>query len=202
MLKRGGQFICVCLPGIIQTYGPGYKLTVTNVHEPTSNPEVKLLSREICEREPCQECRGIDFWSLLTDNRMELALPISSRQLIESAKSCPLCGLLSLSLVDPPTFVSDDTRPLLLRSKGNQGRIEISFPSRETGHEEIASERCAKLHVYTNTSCMFPITFSGCNFFDWSSSASWLWKFRQKTPIESRGLQCCPRMACRVYEEP
>jgi hypothetical protein len=192
MLNRGGQFVCVSSPGIIQTYGPGNKLTVTKVHEPTSSPEDKLLSREICEREHCQECRGIDFSSLLTDEEVELALPLSARQLIESAKSCPLCGLLSLSLVDPPTFVSDDTRPVLLRSKGDQGGIEISFPSRETGHEEMVSERCAKLHVYANTNCMFPITFSGCDSFDWSGSASSPWQFRQKTPIEPRGLQYCP----------
>jgi hypothetical protein len=159
ILGRGGQFICVNSRGLIQTYGPGNKLTVTGAHEPTSNPEVNLLSPEICEREPCQYCQGIDFSSLLTDKKAELALSLSTRQLIQSSKSCPLCGLLSLSLVDHSTFVSDDTRPVLLRSKGDQGKVEISFPSRETGQEEMLSERCAELDVYINADCMFPIPF-------------------------------------------
>jgi hypothetical protein len=178
ILDRGGQFICVNSRGLIQTYGSGNKLTVTGAHEPNSNPEVNLLSPEICEREPCQYCRGIDFSSLLTDKKTELALSLSTRQLIESSKSCPLCGLLSLSLVDHSTFVSDDTRPVLLRSKGDQGKVEISFPSRETGQEEMLSERCAELDVYTNADCMFPIPFSGCDSFDWLGSASFPWQFR------------------------
>jgi hypothetical protein len=149
VLDRGGQFIDVRSSGALEEFGPGNRLTVTRTQRPGFDAEAKKLSPEICEKELCWTCRSIDFNRLLLEQAAELTLFSSFWELTKSSESCPLCALISLTLVDPFSFVPDDGRPVTLRSKGTGNTVEVSFPSKEEGREELVSERCATLHIYT-----------------------------------------------------
>jgi hypothetical protein len=151
VLDRGGQFIDLRSSGATETFGPGNRLTVSRTQNPGFDAEAKQLSPEICEKELCRTCRSIDFTRLLLEKGAEHTLFASFEELIKSSESCPLCALISLTLVDPFSFVPEDSRPVTLRSKGIGETVEVSFPSKEEGYEELVSERCATLQVYTET---------------------------------------------------
>jgi hypothetical protein len=149
VLDRGGQFVDVRSSGALETFGSGNRLTVTRIQKPGFDADAKKLSSEISEKELCWTCRSIDFARLLLEQGAELPLFPSFWELTKSSESCPLCALISLTLVDPFSFVPDESRPVTLRSKGTGNTVEVSFLSKEEGYEELVSERCATLHIYT-----------------------------------------------------
>ena len=109
VLDCGGQFIDVRSSGALETFGPGNTLTVTRIQRPGFDANAKKLSSEICEKELCWTCRSIDFDRLLLEQAAELVLFPSFRELTKSSESCPLCALISLTLVDPFSFVPDES---------------------------------------------------------------------------------------------
>src|SRR5436190_16898390 len=100
VLDRGGQFIDLRSSGALETFGPGNTLAVTRAQKPGFDSEANKLSPEIREKELCWTCRNIDFVRLLLEQEAEITLFSSFWELTKSSESCPLCALISLTLVD------------------------------------------------------------------------------------------------------
>ena len=150
VLERGGKFILLRSSGAVETFGSGNTLTVTRTQKPGSHAETKQISPEFCKKDLCQKCRSVDFTRLVLENGTEHALFPTFNQLISSSESCPLCAVIASTLVDSFSFQPDESRPVILRGKETGTKIEVSFPSKEEGSENLISERCAILQIYTS----------------------------------------------------
>jgi hypothetical protein len=152
VLERGGRYIDLRPSGAMQTFGPGNTLTVTQRGRLGLDKSIQLLDPEFCRGDVCNSCRRIDFQRLLTEDNAEHALFSNHSQLERSAATCALCALIASTLVDPFSFLSDDSRPVSLRG-ATATSVEVVFPSKEEGYEEVVCERVATLQVYAANEC-------------------------------------------------
>ena len=126
----------------------------------------------------CNDCSNFDFSVLypgiitLRENRSEWTdisaalaaidkpsaiLPFhkSFLELQESAKTCASCTVFLSALPDPDSFISDDSRPTVLRVpvKGGKGfersfwYLDIGFPAIDSRHPECRVTRYGKVDV-------------------------------------------------------
>jgi hypothetical protein len=152
VLGRGGRYIDMRPSGAMQTFGPGNTLTVTRTREPGLDKSIQLLDPEFCRGDVCNSCRGVDFERLLTVHGAEHVLFPNYSQLERSAATCTLCALVASTLVDPFSFLLDESRPVSLRG-ATAVSVEVVFPSKEEGYEELMCERVATLQVYAANEC-------------------------------------------------
>ena len=165
MLERGGQFISLRSSGAIETFGPGNKLTITRTRKAGFDAGTRQLDSDH-KKDLCETCQNINFTILLLEKEAEVALFPKYEELIRSSELCPLCSLIASTLVDSFSFEADNSRPVSLRGKGTGNTIEVSFPSKEEGYDELISERCATLQIYTKVDGEFWFSLHEHNYFD------------------------------------
>ncbi len=203
ILDRGGEFVDLRSTGALEMFGPGNRLTVSRPQHAGFDDETQQLKPEILEKEFCGVCRGIDFHRLLSEDGAKQPLFASFADLAKSSESCPLCALVCLTLVDPNSFIPDDSRPVTLGSGSLGESVAVSFPSREEGYEELVSERCARLRVFTESGCEYQfLASSPVVHVAESYSASSPIRRNWATPPERRRSHNRQQMVSRVLREP
>lgn len=147
--QRGGQFISLRSSGAFETFGPGKRLTITRPQKVDIGTETGQPDSDNCKKDLCETCRNVNFTILLLEKDVEVTLFSKYDDLIRSSELCPLCSLIVSTLVDRFSFKADDSRPVTLRGKRTGNLIEVSFPSKEEGYDDLISERCSTLQIYT-----------------------------------------------------
>lgn len=144
----------------------GNRLKVTRPRKAGFDAGTRQLDSDNHKKDLCETCRNINFTTLLLEKEAEVALFSTYDELIKSSELCPLCSLIASTLVDNFSFHTDSSRPVSLRGKGTGNTIEVSFPSKEEGYDELISERCATLQIYTKIDCESCFSLLEDNLFD------------------------------------
>jgi hypothetical protein len=147
---KGGSFVQLAPTGALMTFRPGKKLTLSRVRRPGVTRGIAPLDQDFCGERLCDNCSSLDIQYLLSQENGTQDLPYTFTQLKESSQSCPLCALMTLTLVDPETFQANNTRPIVLSARQDRQAVVVSIPSKEVGYDEYVTDRQAELEVYSS----------------------------------------------------
>jgi hypothetical protein len=144
-----GPSSCLRSSGAIEMFGLGNKLTITRTRKAGLDTGTRQLDSDNHKKDLCETCRNINFTKLLLEKEAEVALFPKYDELIRSSELCSLCSLIASTLVDRFSFEADNSGPVSLRGAGTGNTIEVSFPSKDEGYDELVSERwCCTAQIH------------------------------------------------------